>query len=138
LREFDQEIARLQGRVAVISFASPDHVKRFAEHLGHPFLWFADPKRLSYKRLGPRRRGLFAIAPPRVVWGYVRLILRGRIWRPEQLDLAQMGGDFVFDRNGNLTLSHTSASSDDRPSAEAVMSAFRRAASAPRRAPEGM
>ncbi len=71
-----------------------------------------------------------AIAPPRAVWGYIRLILRGRIWHPEQLDIAQMGGDFVFDRDGNLTLSHAGTGSDDRPSVEAIMSAFRRAASA--------
>jgi peroxiredoxin len=130
LREFDQEIARSQGRVVVISFASPDHLKRFAERSGDPFLWLADPMRLSYRRLGLARRGLMAIAPPRAVWGYIRLILRGRIWHPEQLDIAQMGGDFVFDRDGNLTLSHVGTGSDDRPSAEAIMSAFRRAASA--------
>ena len=129
MREFDSEIAELKGRVAVISFATPDHLKGFAERLGHhPFLWLADPKRISYRRLGLGRRGPMAIAPPRAVWGYIRLILGGRVWRPEQLDLAQMGGDFVFDRDGNLTLSHVSTSSDDRPSAEAVMSAFRRAA----------
>jgi len=128
LREFDKEIARLEGRVAVISFASPDHVKRFAERSEDPFLWLADPQRLSYKRLGLRRRGLMAIAPPRAVWGYIRLILGGRIWHPEQLDLAQMGGDFVFDWDGNLTLKHVGTSSDDRPSAQAVMLAFRRAA----------
>jgi peroxiredoxin len=128
LREFDQEIAARQGQVAVISFASPEHLKAFADHLGHPFLWLADPQRLSYERLGPRRHGLAAIAPPRVIWGYVRLILRGRVWRPEQVDLAQMGGDFVFDRDGNLSLEHVSTSSDDRPSAAAVMSAFRHAA----------
>jgi hypothetical protein len=131
LREFDQEIANLQGQVAVISFASPDHVKRFAERLGHPFLWLADPRRLSYKRLGLGRRGLMAIAPPRAVWGYIRLFVRGRIWHPEQLDMAQMGGDFVFDRYGNLTLKYVSKGSDDRPSIVAVMSAFRRAAKAP-------
>jgi peroxiredoxin len=131
LREFDQEIATRQGQVAVISFASPEHLKAFADRLGHPFLWLADPQRLSYERLGPRRRGLAAIAPPRVIWGYVRLMLRGRIWRPEQLDLAQMGGDFVFDREGNLTLSYVSKSSDDRPAAATVMGAFRRAANAP-------
>jgi len=125
-----------QGKVAVISFASPQHVKAFADRLGHPFLWLADPQRSSYNRLGPRRRGLGAIAPPRVILGYVRLILRGRIWRPEQLDLAQMGGDFVFDRDGNLTLSHVSASSDDRPSVATVMAAFRRAANAPSGASE--
>jgi len=128
LREFDKEIAKSQGRVVVISFAGPDHLKQFAERSGHPFLWLADPKRLSYKRLGLGRRGVAAIAPPRVVWGYIRMILGGRIWHPQQLDLAQMGGDFVFDRDGNLALSHVSTSSDDRPSGQTVMLAFRRAA----------
>ena len=128
MREFDKEIAKLQGRVAVISFAGPEHLKQFAERSGHPFLWLADPKRLSYKRLGLGRRGVTAIAPPRAVWGYIRLILGGRIWHPQQLDLAQMGGDFVIDRDGNLTLRYVSTSSDDRPSAQAVMLAFRRAA----------
>jgi len=127
LREFDREIESRHGRIAVISFATPDHLKRFAESSGHPFLWLADPERLSYKRLGIGRRGPMAIAPPRAVWGYIRLILGGRAWRPEQLDLAQMGGDFVFDRDGNLTLSHFGSSSDDRPSVDAVMAAFRRA-----------
>ncbi len=131
MREFDQEIATRQGRIAVVSFASPVHLKAFADHLGHPFLWLADPQRISYERLGPRRHGLAAIAPPRVIWGYVRLILRGRIWRPEQLDLAQMGGDFVFDREGNLTLNYVSESSDDRPAVATVMDAFRRAAKTP-------
>jgi peroxiredoxin len=128
LREFDQEVESRQGQVAVISFAGPEHLKQFAERSRHPFLWLADPERSSYKRLGLGRGGLTAIAPPRAVWGYIRLFLRGKIWHPEQLDVAQMGGDFVFDRDGNLTLSHVSTSSDDRPSAEAVMSAFRRAA----------
>jgi hypothetical protein len=127
LREFDQEIAALHGRVAVVSFASPGHLKRFAGS-GHPYLWLADPERQSYNRLGLGRRGLFAIAPPRAVWGYIRFALRGKIWHPEQLDMAQMGGDFVFDRDGNLTLRHVSSRSDDRPSMDAVMSAFRRAA----------
>ena len=130
MREFDGEIAKLNGRVAVISFASPSHLRSFAQHLDHPYLWLADPQRQSYKHLGPRRRGLFAIAPPRVVWGYVRRILGGSVWRPEQLDWAQMGGDFVFDPEGNPTLSHISTSSDDRPPVSAVMSAFRSAAGA--------
>gem|GEM_PF-442927 len=130
MREFDREIASQQGRVAVISFAGPDQLKGFAGRLGHPFVWLADPGRLSYKRLGLGRRGLIAIAPPRAVWGYIRFFLRGRIWHPEQLDMAQMGGDFVFDCYGNLTLRHIATRSDERPSVEAIMSAFRRAASA--------
>ena len=130
MREFDQEIATLQGQIAVISFARPDHLKRFAERLGHPYLWLADPDRRSYRSLGLGRRGLGAIAPPRAIWGYIRFALRGKIWHPEQLDVAQMGGDFVFDRDGNLALNHASSASDDRPAVQVVMSAFRRAASA--------
>ena len=136
MREFDREISELHGQVAVISFASPEQLKRFAVRLGHPYLWLADPSRQSYRRLGPGRGGLGAIVPWRVIWGYIRLILRGRIWRPEQLDWAQMGGDFVFDRNGELRLRHISLSSDDRPTASAVMSALVRAASSPTAAAE--
>src|SRR5260370_41581726 len=108
-------MAESQGRVGVVSFARPDQLKRFAEHLGHPFLWLADPTRLSYKHLGARRRGLMAIAPPRAIWGYIRLVLGGRIWRPQQLDPAQMGGDFVFHASGNLTLRHVSPGSGGPP-----------------------
>lgn len=129
MREFDQEIATLHGRVAVISFARPEHVKRCAEHLGHPFLWLADPERQSYRHFGLGRRGLISIAPPRVVWEHVRFALAGKVWHPEQLDVAQMGGDFVFDRRGNLTLEYSSSRSDDRPSVQTVMAAFRDAAS---------
>jgi hypothetical protein len=98
--------------------------------MAHPYLWLADPERASYNRIGLGRRGLSAIAPPRAIWGYVRFALRGKIWHPEQLDMAQMGGDFVFDRRGNLLLRHFSSRSDDRPSMNAVMSAFRQAAKA--------
>ena len=130
MREYDREIAELGGQVVVISFARPDHLRRFAERTGHPYLWLADPERKSYRSLGLGRGGLGAIAPLRAVWGYVRFALRGKIWHPEQLDVAQMGGDFVFDRSGNLALKHAGSASDDRPSVQVVMSAFRRAASA--------
>ncbi|GAC1661130.1 MAG: hypothetical protein PVS2B1_18780 [Candidatus Dormibacteraceae bacterium] len=128
MREFDQEIADLDGQVAVISFGRPDHLKRFAAHLGHPYLWLADPERRSYRSLELGRKGLLAIAPPRVIWAHVRFAFRGKIWHPEQLDVAQMGGDFVFDRGGELSLRHLSSASDDRPAISVVMSALRQAA----------
>ncbi|MEO8745364.1 MAG: AhpC/TSA family protein [Candidatus Dormiibacterota bacterium] len=128
MREFDHEIAALHGQVAVISFARPDRLKNFAERLGHPYLWLADPKRQSYRRLGLGRRGLLAVVPPRVLWDYTRFALQGKIWHPEHWDMAQMGGDLVFDRLGNVTLKHLGSRSDDRPSLQTIMSAFRRAA----------
>lgn len=38
-----------------------------------------------------------------------------------------MGGDFVVDHEGNLTLSHVSRASDDRPPVADVMAGLRRA-----------
>ncbi len=128
MREYDSEIAENDGQVVVISFARPDHVKRFAEHLGHPYLWLADPERRSYRSLGLKRKGLGAVAPPRVILEHIRFAFHGKVWHPEQLDIAQMGGDVVFDRSGNVTLMHVSTTSDDRPAAEVVMTAFRSAA----------
>ena len=128
MREFDREIDKLGGRVAVISFARPEQLAPFAHRLGHPYLWLADPDRASYRALGLSRRGLRAVLPMRVFWDYLRFALQGKIWRPEQADVAQMGGDFVFDRDGNLPLSHVSRASDDRPPVADVMAALRRAA----------
>ena len=42
-----------------------------------------------------------------------------------------MGGDFVFDPRGNLTLRHFSTSSDDRPAVPTIMEAFRWASGGP-------
>src|SRR5437868_14292981 len=58
LRDHDAEIEAAGGRVTVISFAAPEHVKRFAHALGHPYLWLSDPERGSYRTLNGGRGGL--------------------------------------------------------------------------------
>ena len=57
----------------------------------------------------------------------------GRPWLPQQSDLWQLGADFVFDAEGNLTMAHRCRSSHDRPPAAAVIGAFRKAAPALKR-----
>ena len=44
MREFDREIVDLGGHVAVTSFARPDHLKRFARHLGYADVGLVDPE----------------------------------------------------------------------------------------------
>jgi len=82
------------------------HFKRAPRRYRSVCLVARRSKRLSHRALGVERRGLASVAPPKVVWEHIRFAFRGRIWHPEQVDLAQMGGDFVFDRVGNLTLRH--------------------------------
>lgn len=133
LRAHAEEVDAARGRIAVISFAAPQHVGRFARALGHPYLWLSDPARLSYRAFRVGRGGPFSPFSRTDIWHNFVSTLRGRPWLPQQRDLWQLGADFVFDAEGNLTMAYRCRSSHDRPSAAAVISAFRKAAPALRR-----
>jgi hypothetical protein len=133
LRVHADEVDAAGGRIAVISFAPPQHVERFARALGHPYLWLSDPARVSYRAFRVGRGGLLNPFSRTDLWSNFVSTIRGRPWIPQQGDLWQLGADFVFDAEGNLTMAHRCRSSHDRPSAGAVISAFRKAAPALRR-----
>ena len=130
MRERVKEIDSAGGQVAVISFAAPEQVARFATALGHPFLWLSDEERQSYRALNMGRLGLLKFLSRADVLKSAASTLRGKPWLPRQGDLWQLGGDFVFGTDGGLTLEHRSKNSHDRPSMEALMAAFRTAAPA--------
>lgn len=91
MREFDKEVADLGGRVAVISFADPDRLARFAQRLNHPYLWLADPARASYRALGLGRGGVGAVVPLRVIRDYIRSRWAGRSGGPNSLTWPRWG-----------------------------------------------
>jgi hypothetical protein len=133
LRTHADEIGAARGQIAVISFAAPQHVDRFARALGHPYLWLSDPARVSYRAFRVGGGGPLNPFSRTDLWLNFVSTLRGRPWLPQQSDLRQLGADFVFDAEGNLTMAHRCRSSHDRPTAAAVISAFRTAAPALRR-----
>ncbi|MDQ6919272.1 MAG: AhpC/TSA family protein [Candidatus Dormibacteraeota bacterium] len=133
LRMHADEVEAAGGQIAVISFAAPQHVERFARALGHPYLWLSDPARVSYRAFRVGRGGPFNPFSRTDLWLNFVSTLRRRPWLPQQPDIWQLGADFVFDPEGNLTMAHRCRSSHDRPTAEAVISAFRKAAPALRR-----
>lgn len=130
LRVHAAEVEAARGRIAVISFAAPEHVERFARALGHPYLWLSDPARVSYRAFRVGRGGPLNPFSTTDVWHNLVSSIRGRPWLPQQADLWQLGADFVFDPDGNLTMAHRCRSSHDRPSAADVIAAFRKAAPA--------
>jgi hypothetical protein len=133
LRVHADEVEAAGGRIAVISFAAPAHVQRFADALGHPYLWLSDPVRASYRAFRVGSGGLFSPFSPTDLWVSFVGTLRGRPWIPQQRDIWQLGADFVFDPEGNLTMAYRCRASHDRPSAAAVINAFRKATPALRR-----
>ena len=83
---------------------------------------FVDPARQLYNALGLKR----SVAK---VWGIPALVYYAEQKRAgrkivaifKEDDPTQMGGDFVFDKHGNLALVHRSKLSTDRPSVETLL-----------------
>jgi hypothetical protein len=124
LREIEPEVVGLGGRIAVISFASPEKLRSFAAGLGHPYLWLSDLGRQSYRSLQLGRDGLLSLLHPKSVWMVTKSTVRGRPLIPRQRDMWQLGGDFVFASDGTLTMRHRCRASFDRPPLAAVRAAF--------------
>jgi len=62
-----------------------------------------------------------AIVEPATLWRYVQLLTSGRPWRGIQGDSAQLGGDFVVDREGVIRLAYRSHDPTDRPAVEEIL-----------------
>jgi len=101
MRDHYEEIRRLNGEVLVISFAF-------------------DLERASWRE----------ILRSRVMWGYLRLMVRG--WAPQRgnkgEDVLQLGGDFVLDEARRLVYAHRSAEPTDRPPVAELIQAVAMAA----------
>ena len=132
-----EEIRAMGADVAVVTFAKPGALDDFGEYLGLSFPLLSDQSRRAYRTYGLEEGSFLQIWHPKVVLAYVKYALQGKKIRPPRRgdDLDQLGGDFVIDAKGHLTYVHRSLRPDDRPQAEELVRALRRAAAPPR--PEG-
>ncbi len=111
-------------RVLVVSFTPPKLMKLFlAEHpLAFPIV--SDPNRDAYRVFELRRTNVFAFFMPRVLWKFIRQILAGgKVRKPVDQDVLQLGGDFLFDAAGKLIWSWPSQNPTDRPTASDIRAA---------------
>lgn len=84
-----------------------------------------DEPRLAYRAFG-LERSWWRSWQPKTVWRYVQLLLSGRRWRGIQGDSAQLGGDFVIDRQGVVRLAYRSDDPTDRPSVDLLLAVLER------------
>ncbi|GIW80638.1 MAG: hypothetical protein KatS3mg105_2445 [Gemmatales bacterium] len=124
------EIRRLGGEVAAVSFAKPERVRAFAEAHPLPFPVFSDPHMAGYRAFDLGRTSWREMLAPRVLWRYLKMMFRG--WLPGRVDrdddLLQLGGDFVLGRDGQLLFAHQSSEPTDRPPVNSLIQAVRRGA----------
>ncbi len=119
--------------VAVVSFATPERLRPYAEARRWPFPLYADPDRAAYGAFKLRRLPWWRVLSPLIWPRYIALMFKQRLRRPPPgEDLYQGGGDFLVLADGQVPYAHRSDDPIDRPTPAALRAAL--AAALPRRA----
>jgi peroxiredoxin len=123
------DIRGAAGDVLVVSFAPPARVAEYVAAAALPFAVVSDPTLAGYRRLGLERASWTTLLRPRVIWRYLKAMLRGTMPRKpgDKEDVLQLGGDFVLDAQRRLVYAHPSLDPTDRPSAAELLRAVRAA-----------
>ncbi len=111
----------LNTKVVIISFGTNVAANTWLQETCTPFELLRDPDRTVYRAYGLERSFLRSWGP-KTIWQYIRLLTSGRKWKGVQGDSAQLGGDFIIDKSGNIKLAYRSIDPTDRPSFETILS----------------
>jgi alkyl-hydroperoxide reductase/thiol specific antioxidant family protein len=101
--------------IAVVTFASPDRLAAYRDHLSVPFVILTDVDRKLYHLLGAERgtyRQVWSLGTLRT---YARLLQQGRRLRRPTEDIYQLGADAVIGRDGALRYLSLPMTPDSRP-----------------------
>lgn len=129
MRDHYETVRRLGGEVLVVSFAQPALVALYERDQGLPFPIVTDPTRAAYREFGLERTSWRALLRGRVLWRYLRLMLRGLTPQRSNkgADVLQLGGDFVIGEDRRLVYAYRSAEPTDRPPVEELLQAVQTA-----------
>jgi len=116
-----EEFAKLNTRVFIISFGTLPALQQWMNEVCGTFTVLLDRDRVAYQAYGLERSRLRSWHP-RVVWIYIkRWFQRGEFYDSHGDDTSQLGGDFIVDKKGILRLVHASHDPTDRPSVEELL-----------------
>jgi hypothetical protein len=112
--------------VLIVAQAGPELIARYVARYGWLVPIVADPDRDAYGAFGLERTSWLTFLRPRVIWGYLRGMLRGYgVKRPNrEEDILQLGGDFILDREARVVFAYPSADPTDRPTISAILDAL--------------
>jgi hypothetical protein len=118
VQSIDAFLRERSVRVLVVSFTPPKLMAAFLKEHPLAFAVVSDPRRDAYRFFELGRTSFWAFFKPRVLGRFIRKIIAGgRVRRPVDNDVMQLGGDFLFDAAGQLTWSWRSRDATDRPTA---------------------
>jgi hypothetical protein len=121
-----EKLAAAGCSILVVAQGKPDAVTHYVSRRTWQVPIVSDPERTAYTAFGLERTSWLTFLRPRVVWGYLRGMLRGYApWMPYAgEDVLQLGGDFVLDKLRRVVFAYPSANPADRPRPAAILEAL--------------
>lgn len=112
------------ARLAVVTFATPERLAAYRQHLGLPFDVVTDTDRTLYHLLGAERGSNRQVWSAGTLRMYARLLRSGRrLHRPTE-DIRQLGADAVIGREGTLRYLSLPSTPDARPPISELIAAL--------------
>ncbi len=115
------EFAALNTQVLVVGFEPPERAQDWLKTNQISFPLLIDLERWVYRAYRVER-SLYGSWHPRNLWFYVRRFFRGQRIPRIRADPLQLGGDFIIDEQGALTLAYYSRDATDRPQVDQLLS----------------
>lgn len=122
--QYQEELKKLDVQVILISFGPTEVAKDWLEETCLSFQLLLDPERNVYSKYKLKRSWLGSWNLRTLAY-YIRALLGGREWRGIIGDSAQLGGDFVINKDVTLLLEYRSKEATDRPEVSEVISLLR-------------
>ena len=110
--------------IVIVTFAAPERLAAYRDHLAVPFTIVTDIDRRLYHLLGAERgsnRQIWSLGTLRM---YAGLLRRGRHLSKPTEDIHQLGADAVVGRNGRLRFLSLPSTPDARPPVSDLIAAL--------------
>ena len=112
------------ARIAIVTFATPERLAAYRQHLHLTFDIVADTDRTLYRLLGAERGSRRQVWSAGTIRMYARLIRAGRRLRRPTEDIRQLGADAVISRTGTLRYLSLPSTPDARPPISELIAAL--------------
>ncbi|MBI3019251.1 MAG: AhpC/TSA family protein [Deltaproteobacteria bacterium] len=111
----DGEFKKIGAQVVIVSFAPWNALQSYQKIHQWRYPIFSDSQRKFYRLLGLQKGAFFQIFHPKTVMNYARYLTQGKKIEKTKEDIYQLGGNFIFDRQGVYRFGYPSQRPDDRP-----------------------
>lgn len=121
MRQQEQRLKDINVEVAVVAFDADAMARDYVKRTGLPWPLLIDSKQRLYTAYGMTQGSWWTIYGPPTIWGYIKLILGGRMPGKPGKDWRQLGGDVLIDPKGIVRMHYVSDGPLDRPSIESLL-----------------